>query len=130
MAISEKEDERKLILQINKRVFAAITMCMVSTIWVLFSLLDCCIPATVTPEDWFARSGAVLVLGAALAEYQIILIHKMTAVSGYMEQDYFFKARANYSKPLRLLTCLTFFLVVIGTAIWGYGDLIYCQLLG
>lgn len=78
---------------------------------------------------WFQRSGCLTVLFSALAEYIIFIIRDLLdpiGDEGYSYQDnadggYL---KANYRKMLNFSSFISIALLVMGTLIWGFGDLI------
>lgn len=72
------------------------------------------------PEFWFQRSGSILVGLAVFTE--IIIIHKSFTKEHFLVKDIelnnLLKSHLNYAVAMTAL---------IGTIIWGYGDLIYLR---
>jgi hypothetical protein len=98
---------------------------------------------SVEDTTWFARSGSLLVLVAAIVEYRLssylyddidIAAQKTAKKRASMPQisdnslvDKLVKSRIT-SKPLSpksrsILSLISQILIIIGTIIWGYGDL-------
>jgi len=79
--------------------------------------------------DWFARSGAVLCLMAAVANFTLVRIHQRDLAKIFRDKESSRSGKAErILKPpetyitLARISYLTGFL---GTAIWGYGDLLF-----
>jgi hypothetical protein len=71
-------------------------------------------------EIWFQRSGSLVVLFAAIGEYYVSNMRVTLRPAGYvgitaMENELSFSVKFFHSVALTL--------VVMGTIIWGYGDL-------
>jgi len=78
---------------------------------------------------WFARSGALMVLFSIMAEYQLIMekqnyIYKLVT-QGRINTEQSLRAKGNFdpSNTHKRKEIVTHISVVIGTLIWGYGDL-------
>lgn len=74
-------------------------------------------PRPEQPGEWFSRSGALLTVLAIFAE---LVIAKM-----------FSRMHAGIQPKVRWLVyprSLAFILIIIGTFVWGYGDLLYYSL--
>lgn len=67
-----------------------------------------------SPELWFQRSGSLITLVGVLLEYHLVKIRFMP-YSERAEQ----KQISNFPERVVLL------MIVIGTIIWGYGDLLF-----
>lgn len=69
---------------------------------------------------WFQRSGSLVVLFAAIGEYYVSNMRATLRPAGYvgitaMENELSFSVKCYHSAALTL--------VIMGTIIWGYGDL-------
>ena len=77
---------------------------------------------------WFQRSGSLTVLFAVWAEYKLFKIRKLTnpmSEGGETWQDLAHQGalKTKYKKMLNVINFISVILVIIGTVIWGYGDL-------
>ncbi|WP_067660055.1 hypothetical protein [Ferrimonas marina] len=79
---------------------------------------------------WFQRSGSLVVLCAALIEYILFKISlSNTPASGDAEPTgYQRKASPLYLRVIHGIKYLAAGVAIIGTVIWGYGDLIYSHI--
>jgi len=78
---------------------------------------------------WFQRSGSIMVLFAVWAEYDLFKIHELTkpmSDGGETYQDEVHKGVlvTKYRNVLKVINIVSTTLVILGTVIWGYGDLI------
>jgi hypothetical protein len=78
--------------------------------------------------NWFARSGSIVVLLAAFVEFKISShiyddIQRAQFMQTKIEMPVPFKAKPTKAK--RKVSLAAHILLVIGTVIWGYGDLIW-----
>lgn len=75
---------------------------------------------------WFGRSGSITVLLAAVIQYrlaaQLANSQHGALVTGVMAG---FPRRASLTSLGRFLAVSSLLLIIIGTAIWGYGDLMF-----
>ncbi|TMU24513.1 hypothetical protein E0L35_09705 [Halomonas sp. ATBC28] len=80
--------------------------------------------------NWFARSGAIVVLLAAVVEYRIynhIYDDVQRAQFQQTKIDLSVPIKAKPTKERRRVSVAAHVLVILGTVIWGYGDLIWPQ---
>lgn len=78
---------------------------------------------------WFQRSGSLMVLFAVWAEYKLFKIHGLTnpmSRNGETYQDLAHKGalKTKYGTMLITINFISAVLVISGTVIWGYGDLL------
>lgn len=74
--------------------------------------------------NWFARSGAIMVLGAAVAEYNLALLQQEANSDAITIAGLGVPASSNPSKVASRISYAAHVFLVLGTAIWGYGDLL------
>jgi hypothetical protein len=77
---------------------------------------------------WFQRSGSLTVLFAVWAEYKIFKIHALTMPMSeegetYQDAAHTGLLKSKYGTMLNVINFVSVTLVIIGTIIWGYGDL-------
>lgn len=79
---------------------------------------------TETNATWFQRSGSLVVLFAALAEYVVFKTYDYISPS---EAAYVvpFDTPKWYKKLYNAISIMGLVLLVSGTVIWGYGDYIH-----
>ena len=76
--------------------------------------------------NWFARSGAITVLLAAIVEYRISShIYGDIYRANAQQQSSGFATKPKKPKNRVILSFVTHTVLIIGTIIWGYGDLIW-----
>ena len=79
--------------------------------------------------DWFSRSGAVLCLMAASANFALVKVHQRDLAHIFKDQEHSRREKAeeilNPPASYRSLSWLSYFTGIVGTAIWGYGDLMF-----
>jgi len=75
-------------------------------------------------ESWFQRSGSVTVLFAVWTEYNLSKANGYISPSGIItnEQE---ELSNKYKLAYNLIRYFGVLLAIVGTMIWGYGDLIY-----
>ena len=81
-----------------------------------------------TGYNWFARSGSVVVLLAAFVEFKISShIYEDIQRAQFMQSkiNMSIPLKAKPTKPRRNVSFAAHILLVVGTIIWGYGDLIW-----
>jgi len=89
----------------------------------VFSLSGLLKPSSEALGVWFQRSGATTVVFAVFAELKASNMLAVFKPSGFVDQT-FHSTRDKYLKQVKLYNYIALFLVVLGTVIWGYGDLL------
>ena len=127
-------------LELSKYKFEWLLL-LLAVISVIISII--CDVQSVKDTTWFARSGSIVVLLAAIVEYRISsFVYEdvdqaaqdtakkraiMPAVSDNPLVDGLVKARLTIkpepTKSRSLLSIISLILIVTGTVIWGYGDI-------
>jgi hypothetical protein len=81
-----------------------------------------------TGEDWFTRSGAIMALVGAVATFQLVsYLYKAVAIALEEKLGPGERAIELILKPPPLhqqLSYISYMTGIVGTAIWGYGDLL------
>ena len=77
---------------------------------------------------WFQRSGSLTVLFAVWAEFKLFKIHRLTSPMSeggetYQDAAHTGELKTKYGKTLNAINFVSAVLVIIGTVIWGYGDI-------
>ena len=99
-----------------------ITLLLVAFSWLVFSYF---ISLGGAPDIWFARSGAILVLAAVVTEYRLSTkqqknISRATVVAGMGIPN-----SSNVPQANKFVGFFSYFLAVLGTVVWAYGDILY-----
>jgi hypothetical protein len=89
----------------------------------ILSLLELFRPSSEVLGVWFQRSGATTVVFAVFAELKATNMLGVFKPSGFVDQT-FHSTRDQYIKQVKIYHYIALFLIVLGTAIWGYGDLL------
>ena len=78
-----------------------------------------------SPETWFKRAGSVTVVFGLLAEIAIakLKLLSFTDSSPFLYGHIYLKRK--YSNMVRWADRGTLLVVIFGTVIWGYGDILY-----
>ena len=111
--------------RVRRAIFWAFVLCLCAVIPPLLSLPGGFRPQmgqADTPGQWFERSGAVMTAFAVFAQFKAGGIAAMIAGGTFGES---WEAYHKYKRSQAAVTVLSLVLVVIGTVIWGYGDLIF-----
>jgi hypothetical protein len=75
-----------------------------------------------TPGQWFERRGAVMTAFAVFAQFKAGSIATMIAGGTFGES---WEAYHKYKRLQAVAAGLSLVLVVVGTVVWGYGDLLF-----
>jgi hypothetical protein len=110
----------------ERRIKAAIhqvfILCLCAAVPPLFSLTGIFRPEDEPLGQWFQRSGAVMTVLAAFAQFKASGIATMIAGGTFAET---WEAFHKYNRLQTLAAWLSLVLIVIGTLIWAYGDLLF-----
>ncbi|MFA6052215.1 MAG: hypothetical protein WC762_06450 [Methylobacter sp.] len=114
MMTHTKESLKTMLIQCGLWLFVALAISVYAALCPLF-------PASETQFAWFQRSGSVVVVLAVWVQFKLQSV-----------QTYF--ARDAYCVPLELpkiywtfysvVSIINMFAMVLGTVIWGYGDIL------
>jgi hypothetical protein len=77
-----------------------------------------------TQEEWFQRSGSLMVIIGVILEYKLLLIDGHLNITGTV-WDLPFKAPELYEKWYKVIKGSAALAVLGGTFIWGYGDILF-----
>ncbi|AUJ68833.1 hypothetical protein [Pseudoalteromonas sp. NC201] len=80
------------------------------------------------PKIWFQRSGAILVCLAIMVEFGILKILKMEHESRETVSEQ--AGERAYKTMYFLGHILAFLFAIVGTLVWGYGNIIYSHHFG
>jgi hypothetical protein len=105
--------ERKLFF-----IFTALSILMP-----MISLTGLLKPSSEALGFWFQRSGATTVVFAVFAELKATNMLSSFKPAGMVNRS-FHSTRDKYIKQVKIYNYIALFLIVFGTVIWGYGDLI------
>jgi succinate dehydrogenase/fumarate reductase cytochrome b subunit len=99
-----------------------LVLCLCAVVPPLFSLTGIFRPEEEAVGQWFQRSGAVMTAFAVFAHFKAGGIATMIAGTTFAET---WEAYHKYNRLQALAAWLSLVLVVIGTLIWAYGDLLF-----
>ena len=102
----------------------AFAFCLFSVIPPLLSLEGSFKPQAEPAGQWFQRSGAVMTAFAVFAQFKAGSIATMIAGGTFAES---WEAYHKYKLYQILVAILSLSLIIVGTLIWGYGDLLLCR---
>jgi hypothetical protein len=82
------------------------------------------LPAAEDPGIWFQRSGAVMTIFSLLCTAGVATALSLLTPSGISDAK-LIHAEKEFGREYRLLGGVAFCLTIFGTAVWGYGDLLF-----
>lgn len=88
----------------------------------LFILVFNWIPPDENPKVWFQRSGSVMVIFSLLSEFTLLPLYN-TLFPGENTVTVNIGKVEIWRSVYSVVSALTLVTAVLGTAIWGYGDL-------
>jgi hypothetical protein len=81
-----------------------------------------------TGDDWFARSGSVMALAGAAATFRLANFYQRALAralkEGLVSVPREIELRLEPPKSYMVLSYLGYLTGIVGTGIWGYGDLL------
>lgn len=123
MTASEVEKlNREHEKRIRRTILWAYGLCLCAVIPPLFLILGIFRPQPELFGQWFARSGAVMSAIAVVAQFKASGIATMIRGSTFGESWGFYR---KYSRLQAFVDGLSLALVVTGTIVWGFGDLLF-----
>ncbi len=73
---------------------------------------------------WIQRSGSIMVVFSLLAEIKTKLIERIAIVRDHTFLYCNMYLKGKYERRIRIINILTYLSIVVGTIIWGYGDIL------
>jgi hypothetical protein len=98
-------------------------LCLCAVVPPLFSLTGILAPEDEALGLWFQRSGIVMTVFAVLAQFKAGSIATTMIAGGTFAETW--EAYHKYNRLQALAAWLSLTLVVVGTLIWAYGDLLF-----
>ena len=108
--------------RIRRAIVWSLVLCVCAVIPPLFSMLGSLKPQAEPLGQWFQRSGALMTVIAVFAQFKAGSIATMIAGTTFAES---WEAYHKYKRHQAVVAGLSLVLVVIGTIVWGYGDLLF-----
>jgi len=95
---------------------------VISIVTPVLSVFDAFRPASETFATWFQRSGSIMVVFALISEMRAYQMFDIFKPAGYVDITYT-ETEKKYSSQVTMCNIIAFTLIVVGTLIWGYGDI-------
>lgn len=133
----EKEKRVKKEVERNSKKIEknfSVIKCLVSATILLptfLFLLNCCLALELEQGQWFSRSGSIIILLCIIADFLILSNYRFMRPTGpdkgikWETLDIWMKLESLYDNRNRSWTIVVLFPTLVGTIIWGYGDLIW-----
>jgi hypothetical protein len=81
-----------------------------------------------TGVDWFSRSGSLMALSGAVASFRAVNVYQNKLASalreGLVSVAREIELTLEPPRPFRLVLYFGYLTGIVGTAIWGYGDIL------
>lgn len=125
-----KINEAKVIKKIEMQLYIGCGLLIFSNIIIILAFYGTLLPENETPETWFARSGAavtVLSLFSFDTNNRIYQLLNPIGVVGGSSININVEKRDLLLQYSNLLKYLSLVLAIIGTLIWGYGDILFAS---
>lgn len=113
---------QKILQSLSKQLLYCFPLLLVSISVPFLSIYGVLIPENEQLSAWFQRSGSLSVLFAALTEYKLFKLHGHFYPTGLLPEDAY-RFRQKYGAIYTSYNILAAVMVLVGTFIWGYGDL-------
>jgi hypothetical protein len=108
---------------IRRAFLQVLILCLCAVVPPLFSLTGIFAPEDEALGQWFQRSGTVMTVLAVLAQFKAAGIATTMIAGGTFAETW--EAYHKFHRFQVLAAWLSLVLVVIGTLIWAYGDLLF-----
>uniref|UniRef100_U1KRN0 Uncharacterized protein n=1 Tax=Pseudoalteromonas citrea DSM 8771 TaxID=1117314 RepID=U1KRN0_9GAMM len=120
-------EEKLSISKLDKTIFKSIIMCTalttISIISIILGWFGVFKPNTEGLDVWFQRSGSITVVFALLCEFKLFPVNNSLYISRIHFND-FSQLKEKYGLLHNILSMIALILMILGTIIWGYGDLL------
>lgn len=116
------EEERKKIKSIKTMLVRCGVFLFFALAFSLYAALCPLLPVSETQSTWFQRSGAVVVVLTVWVQFEL------QSVKIYFDKDAYsvpFLLPKNYWSSYSFVSISNVIAMVLGTVIWGYGDILY-----
>lgn len=122
--VSPHDDTSRAEKEVIESLCASVPLILIASIVPLIALSGAFIPEAEEPETWFQRSGSLSVLFAVWTEYNLNKVHKYIILSGVVVSRQT-ELSKKYRRRYRAAQYTGFLMAIVGTGIWGYGDLLH-----
>ena len=110
-------DKRTLLNFLVPAVFCALSLLVPLTRLTISALR----PVSQPFPTWFGRSGSIMCVFALIAQYKIGLFEQGIRGTAFAES---WAIHRRYAKRIALVNRASLALAILGTLVWGYGDLL------
>ncbi len=97
---------------------------IIAAILILFPFVDAFKPDDQPIKLWFPRIGAPIAIFALLAQNKVNYLGELLTPNTFSTAE-LNELSLRYKKKQRIGNAVSLFLTMVGTLIWGYGDLIW-----
>lgn len=113
---------------ITSAILKAIILLVVGYLVVFFSLYKDINSSETSLNFWFQRSGSVAVLLSALAEFCLLKVNPIDINPPKLAYVADTEYSERYGAIFNLTSCWAVGTLVVGTLIWGYGDIPFIEI--
>lgn len=103
--------------EVTRRLLLSGALVFLAVLPPVFALLGMLKPEAETLASWFQRSGSLSVMLAVFAELMLFKLQKYPGVTGFID------VKDGWSLSYRVIAYAAGFVGIVGTVIWGYGDI-------
>ena len=118
-----KIEIKKIESKLNKGLLYSITLIFIMILTIFILLINK--PESEYMGVWFQRSGSLIVVISLFIEIKISFLQKLAISQELPYLNFNIYLRREYEKKLLIANYTTFLFIIIGTIIWGYGDLLF-----
>lgn len=116
------------VRSVARRLYFCVTLIAAALALPLLAYLGWMKPALKSPGSWFQRSGALTTLAAAWVQVLLLRFQSNVTLTGFVKTIEKYPIQ-RYTQLYNVLLYAAGTVALLGTAIWGYGDLLYGWLL-
>ena len=114
-----EQEEREVV----KALLSCVPLIILGVLAPVVAYFSCLRPEGEAADVWFQRSGSISVLFGVWAEYNLSKVNEHINLSGIVVSDQT-ELSERYKLRYRIAQYLGVVLAIVGTIIWGYGDLL------
>ena len=123
MAVDQDELFNKKVTIIETQLIQSILIILSALLVPILSVLCKWYPEGESVGSWFQRSGSLVVMLTIWAEYKLFSINSEINPTGIVISKHT-EIKNKYKKPHIITSYCALTLAILGTIIWGYGDLL------
>ncbi|MFA0504147.1 hypothetical protein AB4510_05885 [Vibrio sp. 10N.222.54.B12] len=107
---------------IKIELFVCLVLVLLAPLVAVLAFFEVCLPSGESSAIWFQRSGSIVTVFAVIIDARLAGLLRYTSESG-LQTSLDEAIRKGLKLPVQLVGIVALIITVLGTLIWGYGDL-------